>query len=199
MSDLIATYEPDELIREALRQMGLPIESQHFEDTPTRFLKYLAAYLRPVDLQEVLSDGFADEDETKAFSRTLVVQAPIPFMGVCAHHLLPFFGSAAVGYLPGDRVVGLSKLTRLVYAAGHLAPSTQEQITNLVADALMGSDTIKPQGVAVLTSALHGCMSARGVESPDTRTLATAIRGVFTDKPTLEDRFTAIALRSIPA
>ena len=180
-----------------LHELGLDSGNQHFARTPERFAKVMLAYVQPIDLSAVLSAGFEDDDFAEgageANERTLVVQTNIPFMGLCAHHLLPFFGSAAVGYLPRQRVVGLSKLTRLVYAAGHLAPTTQEHITNLVADTLFDSSTINPKGVAVLTSALHGCMAVRGVEAPSTRTVTSAIRGVFADVPALESKFMDLA------
>lgn len=183
-------------LKAILINLGLDVEGQHFARTPERFAKVLQAYVQPMDLKDVLSGGFADDDEIQEDEKNekvLVVQTSIPFMGLCAHHLLPFFGSAAVGYLPRERVVGLSKLTRLVYAAGHLAPTTQEHITNLVADTLYRSETIKPGGVAVLTSALHGCMAVRGVEAPGTRTIASAIRGDFLDYPALESKFMVLA------
>jgi GTP cyclohydrolase I len=183
-----------------LNELGLDPDNQHFLKTPDRFAKVLMAYVQPMDLQDALSAGFEDDDFAEGAGegneRTLVVQTNIPFMGLCAHHLLPFFGSAAVGYLPRQRVVGLSKLTRLVYAAGHLAPTTQEHITNLVADTLWESD-VKPKGVAVLTSALHGCMAVRGVEAPATRTIVSAIRGAFKDVPALEAKFMTLAEKGL--
>lgn len=186
-------------LRSVIELLGLDPDNQHFAKTPSRVAKVLLAYVQPMDLGAVLSDGFADDDPAEEGSneKTLVVQGNIPFMGFCAHHLLPFFGWAAIGYLPRDRVVGISKLTRLVYAAGHLAPSTQEHITNLVADALMDSEAIKPRGVAVLASALHGCMAVRGVESPGTRTTTSAIRGDFIDNTPLESKFTTLALEAV--
>lgn len=181
------------LLRKILEDLGLDPDDQHFSKTPERVAKVLRAYVMPYQLDDVLSDGFGDEDQEDSNEKTLVVQTNIPFMGLCAHHLLPFFGSAAVGYLPSDRVVGLSKLTRLVYAAGHLAPTTQEHITNLVADALADSERIRPKGVAVLTSALHGCMAVRGVEAPATRTVVSATRGAFLETPALEAKFMDLA------
>jgi GTP cyclohydrolase I len=146
-----------------------------------------------------LKDGFGGDEEPDEdrSQKTQVIQVPVPFMGVCAHHLLPFFGSAAVGYLPTDRVVGLSKLARLVYAAGHLAPTTQENITNLVADTLFNNKHIRPRGVAVITSALHGCMAVRGTRTPEARTLVTVIRGDYKEIPALEDKFTTIAMAGL--
>lgn len=187
-------------MRQILKQLGLDPDNQHFARTPERFAKVLRAYVQPVDLNEVLSGGFEDDDpaaEDEKSEKTLVVQTAIPFMGICAHHLLPFFGSAAVGYLPRDRVVGLSKLTRLVYGAGHIAPTTQEHITNLVADTLFRSSAIAPKGVAVLTSALHGCMAVRGVEAPGTRTIISAIRGAIQDEAALESKFMVLAMKGL--
>lgn len=186
-------------LRYVIEQLGLDPENQHFARTPERVAKYLKAYVQPVDLGEILADGFLDDDPAETDERhekTMVVQTDIRFMGICAHHLLPFFGAAAVGYLPTERVVGLSKLTRLVYAAGHQSPTTQEHITNMVADALMRSQ-IAPKGVAVIAKALHGCMSARGVEAPATYTWTTALRGTFQDVPALESKFTEIALAGL--
>jgi GTP cyclohydrolase I len=182
--------------------LGLDPANQHFQRTPERFAKVLQNYVNPgIDLADTLSVGFEDDDFAEGAEekneRTLVVQTNIPFMGLCAHHLLPFFGSAAVGYLPRERVVGLSKLTRLVYAAGHMAPTTQEHITNLVADTLFGSSDVNPKGVAVVTSALHGCMAVRGVEAPATRTVVSAIRGVFADVPALEEKFMSLAIKGL--
>lgn len=189
------------LLGEVLDVLQLDAKNQHFARTPERFAKVLQAYVQPVDLGEILAVGFEDDDLEEGVGeqneRTLVVQTNIPFMGLCAHHLLPFFGSAAVGYLPRERVVGLSKLTRLVYAAGHLAPTTQEHITNSVADALYGSPSVQPKGVAVLTSALHGCMAVRGVEAPATRTVTSAIRGAFSTVPALENKFMTLAVRGL--
>jgi GTP cyclohydrolase I len=182
-------------MREVLSLLGLDPDNQHFSRTPERVTKVLRAYVQTIDLNAVLSDGFEDDDpgEGESNEKVLVVQTNIPFMGLCAHHLLPFFGSAAVGYLPRQRVVGLSKLTRLVYAAGHLAPTTQEHITNIVADTLFNSKAIEPKGVAVLTSALHGCMAVRGVEAPATRTVVSAVRGDFLKVPALESKFMDLA------
>lgn len=181
-----------------LELLGLDRDSQHFALTPHRAAKVLMKYTQAIDLKALLKDGFEDDDPSEETEKTQVVQTAIPFMGVCAHHLLPFFGSAAVGYLPTRRVVGLSKLTRLVYAAGHLSPTTQEHITNLVADALFDqSGSIKPKGVAVITSALHGCMAVRGTETPMTETVVTAIRGEYRENAALENKFMTIAMKGL--
>jgi len=183
-------------LRAILVDLGLDPTTQHFSRTPERVAEVLRSYVNlDTDLNHVLAAGFEEEDVDHN-EKVLVTQTNIPFMGLCAHHLLPFFGSAAVGYLPRERVVGLSKLTRLVYAAGHVAPSTQEHITNLIADTLFKSSLIKPAGVAVVTSALHGCMAVRGVEAPATKTLVSAIRGTFRDAPALRAEFMTLVMKS---
>ena len=184
-------------LRYVIEQLGLDPDNQHFAKTPERVAKVLRAYVHPIDLNEVLSDGFADDEVEEETEKTLVVQTGIVFRGLCAHHMLPFSGTAAVGYLPRERVVGLSKLTRLVYAAGHIKPTTQENITNIVADALWRSEAIKPRGVAVLASARHGCMEARGVEALNTKTITSAIRGAFLDAPALEAKFMDLAMKGL--
>lgn len=185
-------------IRQVMDYLGLP-DSQHFHETPRRFLSVLQEYTQGIDLDALLKQGFGDDEEPDAAhnKKTQVIQVPVPFMGICAHHLLPFFGSAAVGYLPTERVVGISKLARLVYAAGHLAPSTQEVISNAIADTLFNNEHIKPRGVAVITSALHGCMAVRGTRTPDARTLVTVIRGDYEENPGLENKFTTIAMAGL--
>lgn len=190
----------EENLREVVSLVGLDPDNQHFARTPERFLRYLLSYVNPdTDLDKIMAGGFEDEDvaEQADYKKSFVIQTDIPFLGMCAHHLLPFFGKAAVAYVPDQRVVGLSKLTRLVYAVGHIEPTTQERITNRVADAIYKNAAIAPKGVAVLASALHGCMSARGVESPATRTTTSAIRGVFYDEAGLESKFMALAMEGI--
>jgi GTP cyclohydrolase I len=170
----------EEAVRYVLKKHGL--EGEHFEKTPERFARMFAGFNQPVDLEAILSTGFEETNDN-----IMVVQTNIPFRGLCAHHLLPFFGTAAVGYIPRGRVVGLSKLTRLVQAAGTLAPSTQEHITNVVADTLFR--TMECIGVGVVTSALHGCMAVRGVNAPRTETRVSALRGQMLLNPTARGEF----------
>jgi GTP cyclohydrolase I len=105
----------------------------------------------------------------------LVLVRGIPFRSLCEHHLLPFTGVAHVCYLPGDRIVGLSKLARVVehFAA---APQVQERLTCQVADLL--EETLQPRGAGVVLDAEHSCMSLRGVRAHGTRTRTSALRGI---------------------
>ena len=104
----------------------------------------------------------------------------------CEHHLLPFYGKAAIGYIPNGRVAGLSKLARTVEVYARRL-QLQEQLCAQVADALM--DYLAPQGAIVLMEAEHMCMTMRGVQKPGTKTVTLARRGVFETDPSLEERF----------
>ena len=165
----------------------LPEMAEHFEKTPDRVFRFWQEFIHPrVDLAAILKNGFAD-DSPHASTGAMVVQTDIPFRGLCAHHLLPFVGSAVIGYLPHKRVVGLSKMARLVDAAGTRLPSTQEAITNLIADTM--HETMDCLGVIVVTSATHMCMASRGVVVPNTQTKVSAIRGLFIHSPSARSEF----------
>ncbi|MBQ9334346.1 MAG: GTP cyclohydrolase I FolE [Lachnospiraceae bacterium] len=134
-----------------------------------------------------------DDDPANYLSRTfsaegtdMVVEREIPFYSMCEHHLMPFFGHAYIGYIPKDRVVGLSKLARAVdvYAK---RPQIQEQMTAQIADAIY--EDLDCAGVIVVLKAEHMCMSMRGVKKGGTLTVTEARRGVFESDHGLEERF----------
>ena len=121
--------------------------------------------------------------------RSPVVWTRVPritFYSLCEHHLLPFYGKAAIGYIPNGRVAGLSKLARTVEVYARRL-QLQEQLCAQVADALM--DYLAPRGAIVLMEAEHMCMTMRGVQKPGTKTVTLARRGVFETDPALEERF----------
>lgn len=131
----------------------------------------------------------AEEHLSKTFavaSNDLVIERDITFYSLCEHHLLPFYGKAAIGYIPNGRVAGLSKLARTVEVYARRL-QLQEQLCAQVADALM--DSLAPQGAIVLMEAEHMCMTMRGVQKPGTKTVTLARRGVFETDPALEERF----------
>lgn len=179
-------------VRNLLATLGVDLSSEHFLETPRRVAAMYHEFFQPCDLVEILKDGFEnrralDDDEDPG---ALVVQIDIPFKGLCPHHLLPFFGTCDVAYIP-DRVwVGLSKLTRVAQAAGTIAPRTQEEITNTICDAL--NDGLLPVGAMVITSAVHTCMAVRGVNAPQVKTRVSSLRGAFMTKP--EARAEALSL-----
>jgi GTP cyclohydrolase I len=171
-----------------LVNLGLDPDDQHFKGTPERVAKMLQSFVEYTeeDLADLVATGFEETDDD-----IMVVQTRIPFVGMCAHHLLPFTGTATVGYIPHERVVGLSKLTRLVRAAGRVSPSTQEHVTNLVTNTL--HKTLKPLATGTITVATHGCMDARGVLTHGTQTKVSALRGQFMLNPQARSEFLAMA------
>jgi len=118
-----------------------------------------------------------------------VVARDIPFHSLCEHHLLPFHGVAHVGYLPGERIVGLSKLGRVVDLYARRL-QVQERLTTQVARWLC--DALEPRGVGVVIEAEHLCMSLRGVQKPGARTITSALHGVVRDDPRTRQEFLAL-------
>jgi GTP cyclohydrolase IA len=125
-----------------------------------------------------------DEDH-----KEMVVLRDIPFASVCEHHLLPFIGTAHVGYIPRGRIVGLSKLARLVEGYAR-RPQVQERLTSAVADALM--EGLQPDGCGVVIEAVHTCMTIRGIEKAGATMVTSAMRGGFRSRPETRAEFMAI-------
>lgn len=181
-------YEPDlaraELAAgEFLAALGISLDSEHLRATPGRMARAWAEMLTPrvFDLTTFPNDEQYDE---------MVVVRDIPVRSLCEHHLLPFVGRACVGYLPGDRIVGLSKLARLVE---HFAcrPQTQERLTKQIAGWLEAH--LAPQAVGVVISAEHSCMSARGVQSVGASTVTSTLLGRLRDDPRSRQEFLTLA------
>jgi GTP cyclohydrolase I len=160
------------------------------EETPERWARFFAEFNVPCDLLELMK---AFDHVEGSDVGAMVVQSGIPFRGLCEHHLLPFHGTCDLGYIPGSRVVGLSKLTRLVQAAGTRRPSIQERITNEIADTIR--DGISPLGVIVVTRAEHTCMSIRGINAPGVITTVSALRGNYVHVPAARQEFMSLTGR----
>lgn len=142
-------------------------------DTPKRVAKMYEEVFQGLneDPSEHFKTVFGEDHEE------LVLVKDIPFYSMCEHHLVPFFGKAHVAYIPrGGKVTGLSKLARAVEAVAR-RPQLQERITSTVADSLLNS--LDPYGVIVVVEAEHMCMTMRGVKKPGSKTVTTAVRGVF--------------------
>jgi GTP cyclohydrolase I len=153
------------------------------ERTPERVLEtmqYLTRGYRE-DLAEVLADGLFDEH-----AGDLVMVRNIEFLSLCEHHMLPFLGRATVGYVPDGRILGLSKIARVV---DHFACrlQVQERLTAQVADCLM--DVLKPRGLGVVFTAQHLCMVARGVRKQESDVVTSAWRGSFESDPRVREEF----------
>jgi GTP cyclohydrolase IA len=161
-------------IRELLIAVGEDPDREGLKATPRRVARAYAEIFAGLFVQpdDVLQTTF-DEDHDE-----LVLVKDIPLYSTCEHHLVPWHGTAAVGYIPGDdgRITGLSKLARVVdlYAR---RPQVQERLTSQVADAVMRR--LEPRGVIVVIEAEHLCMAMRGVRKPGSRTMTSAVRGIF--------------------
>lgn len=171
---------------ELLEALGADTTSESLEETPRRIAAMYAELLSPAPFNATTfpNDGGYDE---------LVVARDIPFHSLCEHHLLPFTGVAHVAYLPGERILGLSKLARVVdYFARAL--QVQERLTTQVAGWLQRE--LEPKGVGVVIEAEHLCMSLRGVQKPGAKTVTSALHGLVRDDPRTRQEFLALTKRS---
>jgi GTP cyclohydrolase I len=169
--------------------LGADLSAESVAGTPARMARMYAELLTPSPFTPTTfpNDGGYDE---------LVVARDIPFHSLCEHHLLPFIGVAHVAYLPGERLVGLSKLARLVESVAR-ALQVQERLTTQIADWLQRE--LAPKGVGVVLEAEHLCMSLRGVQTAGARTVTSALRGVVRDDPRTRQEFLALTQRSSDA
>ena len=169
--------------RDLLVALGADPADEDLAGTPRRVAAAYADLLTPVPF---IPTSFANDEGYDE----LVVARAIPFSSLCRHHLLPFVGVAHVGYLPGDRILGLSKLARVV---GQFARElqTQERLTAQVAGWL--DEQLAPRGTGVVLDAEHLCMTVRGVQAPGVRTVTSALRGRIRDDPRTRAEFLALA------
>jgi len=173
-------------VAEIFATLGIDV-SPATADTPRRFLRSLVEATSGYDGDPKLLTTFDSEYEDGLESRAnQVIEGPIRFYALCEHHALPFFGEAWIGYIPGERILGISKLVRLmqVYARRF---TLQERIGREVADAL--EEMVAPRGVAVAIEATHLCTQMRGVASTSVATRTTCWRGAFADDPALRAEF----------
>jgi GTP cyclohydrolase IA len=170
-------------VRRLLAALGQDVDSPHLHDTPRRVAAAYAELLTPEPFTMTTFPNDAEYDE-------LVLVRDVPFRSLCEHHLLPFHGVAHIGYLPADRIVGLSKLARVVehYARGL---QVQERLTQQIADCLQ--QHLQPNGVAVVLEAEHSCMSVRGVRAAGARTVTSALRGLHRERAATRQEFFALA------
>jgi GTP cyclohydrolase I len=172
-----------------LEALGADLSDESLRDTPRRMAAAYAELLTPEPFHVTTfpNDGAYDE---------LVVVRDIPFHSLCEHHLLPFAGIAHVGYIPADRIVGLSKLARVV---DHFARNlqVQERLTTQVA--AWFERELAPRGVGVVLEAEHTCMSLRGAAKPGARTLTSALHGLVRDDARTRQEFLALTGRIVHA
>lgn len=164
--------------KEILEYLGEDTSREGLLETPKRYLKFMEQFL---EKEQFNFTAFSSEGYDE-----MIIQKDIPFFSLCEHHIAPFFGTATVAYIPGDKIIGLSKLARTVrhYASNF---QNQERITSQVAERL--ESELSPLGVAVTISARHFCMEMRGVKTHDVHTVTTKLKGAFKDKPETRAEF----------
>ncbi len=169
-------------VTELLAALGAEVGAEGLRDTPRRVASAYAELLTPPPFHLTTFPNDEGYDE-------LVLARDIPFHSLCQHHLLPFMGVAHVGYLPGARILGLSKLARVVEAFAR-GLQVQERLTKQVADWLQ--DQLAPKGVGVVVEAEHLCMSLRGVRATGAQTVTSAVHGLLRDDARTRQEFFAL-------
>ncbi|MFL6139770.1 MAG: GTP cyclohydrolase I FolE [Frankiaceae bacterium] len=162
-----------------LTALGLDLADESLAATPRRMARAYAELLTPREFALTTFPNDEGYDE-------LVLAKSIPFHSVCEHHLLPFAGVAHVGYLPGERILGLSKLARVVEMLSR-APQVQERLTKQIATWL--DERLRPKGVGVVLEAEHACMTIRGVQARGSTTVTSALHGRLRDDPRSRSEF----------
>ena len=172
-----------------MRELKLDLDDPNFEGTPERVAKmYLEMFHGLVEGSEPAVTTVPNEEDY----HHMVIEREIPFYSMCAHHFVPFYGHAHIAYIPQSRIVGLSKLPRILefYAK---RPQLQERLTEQVAEFLWS--TLEPLGVMVVVEARHLCVEMRGVKKPGALTTTSALRGCFVDRKVREE-FLALLRRT---
>ena len=171
--------------RDLLRGLGADVDAEALEETPRRVAEAYAELLTPRPFRATTFPNDEGYDE-------LIVARAIPFHSLCTHHLLPFQGVAHIGYLPGARIIGLSKLGRVVeFFSRDL--QIQERLTTQVAEWLQ--QELEPKGVGVVLEAEHMCMSLRGVQKLGASTVTSELRGLVRDDARTRQEFLALTKR----
>ena len=171
------------LIRELLKELGEDPNREGLERTPARVakaLEYLTSGYR-TGIDEVLNAALFTEEYDE-----MVVVKDIDFYSLCEHHMLPFFGKCHIAYMPSRKIVGLSKMPRLVEMFSRRL-QVQERLTTQIAQTI--NEVLQPRGVAVVMEALHMCMLMRGVEKQNSKALTSAMLGAFRDRPETRAEF----------
>jgi len=172
-------------VRELIEAIGEDPEREGLRDTPRRIAGMYAEIFSGVgcDPGQVLDVTFEENHQE------MVILRDIPFYSVCEHHFLPFHGVAHVGYIPRGRILGISKIARVVEVLAR-RPQLQERLTGQIADTLMNS--LQPRGVAVVIEAEHLCMTMRGIKKPGSTVVTSANRGIFRDRAMTREEFMSL-------
>ena len=175
--------EHERLVRRQLELIGEDPAREGLLKTPSRVAASLEWLTKgyETDVNDVIGDALFEETH-----EGMVMVRDIELYSLCEHHMLPFYGKAHIAYIPDGRIVGLSKLPRVVDVFSRRL-QVQERLTEQIAQAL--SDVLQPRGVGVVIEAQHLCMMMRGVQKQNSSTITSAVRGVFRDDPKTRDEF----------
>ena len=181
--------ELEALVRRQLALLGEDPERHGLVRTPERVATALSWLMRGYqqDVRDVVNDAIFEEQH-----EGMVLVRDIELYSLCEHHMLPFFGKAHVAYIPDGRILGLSKVPRLVEVFARRL-QVQERLSEQIADALM--EVLEPRGVGVVIEAQHLCMMMRGVEKQNSTTVTSALRGVFRECPMTREEFLRLVHR----
>ncbi len=184
--------EPDvaelsELVHQQLQLLGEDVGRQGLEDTPRRVARSLAWLTRGyrMSVEEAIGDAIFEEDHDN-----MILVKDIELYSLCEHHMLPFFGKAHIAYIPAGRILGLSKLPRVMDVFARRL-QVQERLTEQIATAIW--DWLSPAGVGVVIEASHLCMMMRGVEKQNSMTITSAVRGTFRSDARTREEFLELA------
>ena len=169
-------------LKKILKFIGEQPDREGLKETPKRIIKswkeLFAGYNHSAsDILKTFEEGACDE---------IVILKDIDFYSTCEHHFLPFFGKVSIGYLPNKKVIGISKLARLVEIYARRL-QIQERMTSLIADDLI--KFLEPKGVIVICKSTHFCMTSRGIKKKDSQMITSAVRGIFLTNPQLKNEF----------
>jgi len=184
-ADVMREFE--DLVRRELELIGEDTGREGLARTPVRVAKSLRFLTQGYDssAEEVVGKGVFKEDHDN-----MIMVRDIEVYSLCEHHMLPFFGKAHVAYIPNGKIVGLSKIPRIVDVYARRL-QVQERLTEEIADGLCR--VVKPSGVGVVIEAYHLCMMMRGVEKQNSKTITSALRGAFREDPKTRDEFLRLA------
>jgi GTP cyclohydrolase I len=184
--------ELETLVQRQLEIIGEDASRHGLARTPDRVARSLLWLTRgyQMSVEEAVGEGVFEEEH-----RSMVMVRDIELYSLCEHHMLPFFGKAHIAYIPNGRILGLSKLPRILEVFARRL-QVQERLTEQVAGAI--EDVLRPTGVGVVIEAEHMCMMMRGVEKQNSRTITSALRGSFRDDAKTRDEFLRLAYASTP-
>jgi GTP cyclohydrolase I len=151
-----------------LQSIGEDVNREGIKDTPKRYIKFLHEFLSPAEFNMTTFDSESYDE--------MIIQKDIPFYSLCEHHVLPFIGTGTIAYIPDKKIIGLSKLARVLEKFSHRLQN-QERLTQQVANYLQ--DNLNPIGVAVTIKARHLCMEMRGIKKHDVYTITSCLKGEF--------------------